>query len=169
MFYKTIFSTLLAFSITFFSLSAQAVETQPADNDTLPDAMQHQAQAPEVNFDHLRDPFTSFLTTVAMRGRLLLNQRRSKLANREPEPLEFFDLSALTLVGVFSIGEKRVAMVQDTKGKGYTVSRGNHMGKNNGRVEKIDVDTVYLVEQIVNPAGDIIDQQVKLTLKAVNL
>jgi type IV pilus assembly protein PilP len=42
------------------------------------------------------------------------------------------------------------------------------MGKNNGRVEKITDDSVYLVEQVVNPAGDIVDRQVTLTLKEVN-
>jgi len=42
------------------------------------------------------------------------------------------------------------------------------MGTNNGRIEKIDNNTVYLVEQVLNPAGEIVDHQVTLTLKEVN-
>ena len=42
------------------------------------------------------------------------------------------------------------------------------MGKNNGRIEKLTDDTIFLVEQDINPAGNIIDKQVTLTMKEVN-
>ncbi len=140
----------------------------PADDEPLPDAMQHVEQAPEVDFANLRDPFASYLALVAERGRALLEVQRLRLENREREELENFDLSTLKLVGVYTMGEDRVAMVEDSTGAGHTVRRGNYMGKNNGRVEKIDFNTLYLVEQVMSPAGEIIDNQVTLTLEEVN-
>jgi len=168
MFQKVITPTFAMAMVISSTSYAQTVDTPKIVNQTTPDAMQHLVQAPDINFDTLRDPFASYLATVALRGRLLLAEKQSKLANRIRQPLEAFDLSTLTLTGILSMGEKRVAMIQDNQGQGYTVTRGDYMGKNSGRIEKIDLDTIYLVEQVVNPAGDIIDHQVTLTLKEVN-
>lgn len=168
MFHKVIVPTFTLAIFAALSTSAQAVEAPEPSSETIPDAMQHLVQAPDVNIETLRDPFASYLTTVAMRGRLLLAEKQSKLASRTRQPLEFFDLSTLTLTGIYSMGKKRVAMVQDNQGQGYRVTRGDYMGKSSGIIEKIDLNTLYLVEQVVNPAGDIIDHQVTLTLKEVN-
>ena len=138
------------------------------DIELVPDAMEHAIKAPEIDIANLRDPFSSYLALVAQRGRAILDDQRLRLENREREVLESFDLSTLKLVGVYSMGEDRVAMIEDNTGQGYTVRRGNYMGKNNGRIEKIDNDTLYLVEQAINPAGDVVDNQVTLTLKEVN-
>ena len=152
--------------------SAEGTNTAPSapenDIELIPDAMQHAVKAPEIDLANLRDPFASYLALVAQRGRAMLEDQRLRLENREREVLENFDLSTLKLVGVYSMGEDRVAMVEDNTGQGYTVRRGNYMGKNNGRIEKIDDDTLYLVEQVINPAGDVVDNQVTLTLKEIN-
>jgi len=168
MFHKLITPSFTLAIVASLSTPAFAVETSKSDAEAMPDAMQHLVKAPDIDFQTLRDPFASYLATVALRGRLLLAEKQSKLANRMRQPLEFFDLSTLTLTGIFSMGEKRVAMIQDNQGQGYTITRGDYMGKNSGLVEKIDLDTLYLVEQVVNPAGDIIDHQVTLTLREVN-
>ncbi|MDQ6994125.1 MAG: pilus assembly protein PilP [Mariprofundaceae bacterium] len=143
-------------------------QASSAPEPAIPDARQHQMKAPPIDFEHLRDPFTSYLDTIALRGQRLLKAQQSKLFNRKREPLEVFDLSTLSLVGIYKMGDQRVAMVQDSQGKGYTVHQGNYMGKNSGQVEKIDEDTIYLVERMLNAEGQIVDQQVTLTLKEVN-
>jgi type IV pilus assembly protein PilP len=125
-------------------------------------------KAPEIDFANLRDPFESYLTVVAARNKASLVKQTIRKSSRKPEFLESFDLSLLKLVATFSMGSERVAMVEDSQGKGYIVRRGNYMGKNNGRIEKLTEDTIFLVEQIVNPAGDITDRQVTLTMKEVN-
>ncbi|MDQ6952539.1 MAG: pilus assembly protein PilP [Mariprofundaceae bacterium] len=132
------------------------------------DQKTHQARAPYIDFEHLRDPFASYLVTIAMRGQRLLKTQEYKLANRKREPLEVFDLNTLLLVGIYQMGDRHVAMVQDSQGKGYMVKQGSYMGKKSGRIEKIDSDTIYVVEKILNIEGQIIDQQVTLTLKEVN-
>jgi len=143
-------------------------EAATPPESTMPDARQHQVKAPVIDFEHLRDPFASYLKTIALRGQRLLQAEQSKLANRKREPLEVFDLSTLSLVGIYKMGSKRVAMVQDSQGKGYTVSKGDYMGKNSGRIDKIDDNTVYLVEKKLNIEGQIVDHKVALTLKEVN-
>lgn len=171
--------SLFIAAVFFGSAAAYAVDPAPAaanakpvaaetDNEELPDAMQHLVTAPPIDFDNLRDPFASYLATVAARGQRILQEKRMQLANRPREALENFDLATLKLVAIYRQGEERVAMVEDATGKGYIVRRGNYMGTNNGRIEKIDADTLYLVEQVLNPAGEIIDHQVTLTLKEVN-
>jgi type IV pilus assembly protein PilP len=166
-------SRILMFCCCLFaSIQFATAATEPAapadDNSLLPDASQHMLKAPEIDFANLRDPFASYLALVAQRGRAILDDQRLRLENRDRELLESFDLGTLRIVGVYSMGEDQVAMIEDAAGKGHTVRRGNYMGKNNGRIEKIDSSTIYLVEQIINPAGDVVDNQVTLTLKEVN-
>ncbi len=150
------------------AVAADSAATPDTDTELIPDAMQRMQKAPDIDFENLRDPFASYLALVARRGRAILDDQRLRLANRDREILETFDLSTLKLVATYSMGKDQVAMIEDATGKGYTVRRGNYMGKNNGRIEKIDSSTLYLVEQIINPAGDIVDNQVTLTLKEVN-
>ncbi|MDX8405879.1 MAG: pilus assembly protein PilP [Mariprofundus sp.] len=146
-------------------LSPAAYATPDTD---VPDAMQHLVTAPEIDFVNLRDPFASYLARVSTNGNSTLLENQMRLSNREREELEFFDLTSLKLVAIFSMGGERVAMIQDAASKGYTIRRGNYLGKNNGKIEKITDDTIYLVEQVLDPAGDIIDRQVTLTLNEVN-
>ena len=147
-----------------------ALAAPQSDNGkpAMPDAMRHMVKAPEIDFSNMRDPFESYLTIVAARNKSALVKQAVRKSNRTPEFLEDFDLSSLKLVAIFSMGGERVAMVEDTLGKGYIVRRGNYMGRNNGHIEKLTDDTIFLVEQAVNPAGDITDRQVTLTMKEVN-
>lgn len=133
-----------------------------------PDAMRHMVVAPEIDFANLRDPFESYLEVVAARNKAAQEKRTAQKSNRTPELLEGFDLDTLKLVAIFSMGDQRVAMVEDAQGKGHLVSTGSYMGKNNGRIEKLTTDTIFLVEQILDPAGDLIERQVTLTMKEVN-
>ena len=158
-------AALLSLAVNINHASATTTTT---DSANVPDAMQHMVRAPDINFAELRDPFASYLARVAVQGRSTLLENQRRLTNRNREKLESYDLEALKLVAIFSMGGERVAMVEDTANKGFIVRRGNYMGKHNGKIEKIDDNTVFLVEQILNPAGDIIDRQVTLTMKEVN-
>lgn len=132
-----------------------------------PDAMKHMVVAPDIDFANLRDPFASYLAKVKNAPSPLVDNKRM-ISSHDHEKLEDFDLGTLSLVAIFSMGGERVAMVQDATAKGYIVRRGNFMGKNNGKIEKITDDTIFLVEQVLNPAGEVIDRQVTLTMKEVN-
>jgi len=158
---------LLAICLTGV-FTASAEDAAPTEEEIAPDAMRHQITAPEIDFANLRDPFSSYLVRMALRGKATLLDTQMRLSNRKREKLEDYDLSTLNLVAIFKMGGEHVAMVEDTTAKGFIVRRGNYLGQNNGKIEKITDDTVFLVEQVLNPAGEIIDRQVTLTMKEVN-
>jgi type IV pilus assembly protein PilP len=148
---------------TAFAASDAGAKDAPA-----PNAMRHMVTAPEIDFVNLRDPFESYLALTKTRGISIPGASKLRINDRKHEFLEGFDLASLKLVAIFSMGGERVAMVQDATNKGYVVRRGNYLGKNNGHIEKITGDTVFLVEQAVDPAGGITDRQVSLTLNEIN-
>jgi len=155
-------------SLTQFITASHAL----AQDSDFPDAMQHMVKAPDIDFSNLRDPFASYLIRVTSRDQTIqttsIEQPQIKQDNREREKLEHYDLDTLRLVAIFSMGGERVAMVEDSTSKGYIIRRGNYLGKNNGQIEKITDSTIFLVEEVLNPAGDVIDRQVSLTLNEVN-
>ena len=132
--------------------------------DALPDAMQHLATAPHFNIKRLRDPFASYLALVTQHSNKVLQARKIKLASRPKEPLEAFDLSTLKLVAIYGMHGRRVAMFEDNEGKGHTVEVGNHMGKYNGKITAIDDTAVHLLEEMINPLGEIEHKELLLTL-----
>ena len=167
-----LFIPLLSLLFVLQPLSLQAAVEEPIDQESeaMPDAMSHLMVAPDVDIQNIRDPFlSSFEKNRIEDAKRFKNRRQLPENKRKREVLEFFDLSTLKLVATFKkSGGEWVASVQDNSGKAYTVRRGNYIGKRGGRIEKIDGKTVYLVEQAINPAGEIIDRQVTLTLSEVN-
>jgi len=127
-------------------------------------------KAPNIDIANIRDPFLSSFEKNRLEESTRFKSRKQLPVNkRKRDALEFFDLSTLSLVATFQKkGHAWVASVQDSTGKGYTVRRGDYVGKRGGRIEKIDDKTVYLVEQMLNPEGKVIDRQVTLTLAEVN-
>jgi len=167
-----LFIPLLSLLFLLQPLSAQAAVEEPIDQESeaMPDAMSHLMIAPDIDIQNIRDPFlSSFDKNRIEEAKRFKNRRLLPENKRKREVLEFFDLSTLKLVATYKkAGGEWVASVQDSTGKAYTVRRGNYIGKRGGRIEKIDGKTVYLVEQAINPAGEIIDHQVTLTLAEVN-
>ncbi|MDX8408832.1 MAG: pilus assembly protein PilP [Mariprofundales bacterium] len=134
----------------------------------LPDAMRHLARAPRFDIDTLRDPFASYLAAVAKNNEQVLQRRKANLASRPREALEAFDLSTLHLVAIYSMGGKRVAMLEDSEGKGHVVTVGNYMGKYNGKITAIDANAVHLSEEVMNPAGAVVHKEVLMALIDAN-
>ncbi len=151
--------------------AAQAAEAKPAaaEEEVLPDAMSRLIKAPDIDIENIRDPFLSSFEKARIEEEKRFKKYKQRPENkRKRDVLESFDLSALTLVGTYKkSGKEWIASVQDPSGKAYTVRRGSYIGKLGGRVEKIDGTTIYVVEQALNPAGDLIDRQVTLTLSEV--
>lgn len=166
------FISLLSLMFLLSPITIHAAIEEPLDQESeaMPDAMSHLMVAPNIDIQNIRDPFlSSFEKNRIEEAKRFQNRRQLPENKRKHEVLEFFDLSTLNLVATFKkSGGEWVASVQDTTGKAYTVRRGNYIGKRGGRIEKIDGQTVYLVEQSINPAGDIVDKQVTLTLAEVN-
>ncbi|MCG8688079.1 MAG: pilus assembly protein PilP, partial [Desulfobacterales bacterium] len=63
-------------------------------------------------------------------------------------PLEKMDISQIKLVAVIEMKGRSVAMVEEASGKGYEVSVGTYMGKNNGQVTAINSDGITVKEYV---------------------
>jgi type IV pilus assembly protein PilP len=66
---------------------------------------------------------------------------------RALSPLQRFGLEQLKLRGIMSIENKKVAIVEDPKGKTYVIVKGTAIGQNNGKVSSILDDQVIVEEQ----------------------
>ena len=102
----------------------------------------------------LRDPFRSF------------EWERDKLAEAEVRgPLEEFDVSQLSVVGVvWNVGNAR-ALIQDPSGQGFIVSEGARVGKNDGRIIKIDDSVVVIKETYVDLMGQESTKDIELRIR----
>ena len=158
----------IALAMPLQASAAKAEKPQVVAGEVVPDAMGYMVKGPDIEVESMRDPFVSPMGQIAERKRQLLLKKQPNLGKRKREKLESFDLSELKLVAIYSMGKDRVALIQDNRGNGYSVRRKNYMGKDSGRVEKITVDSLLLIESALNPAGDLIEREVVLTLKEVN-
>lgn len=104
-----------------------------------------------------RDPFRSFewerleveLSDVEARG-----------------PLEQFDVNQLTVVGLVWSQDNARALVQDPSGMSYIVDRGARIGKNEGRVTRIDDNLVVVRETYVDFLGEETTKDVEMRVRA---
>ena len=99
----------------------------------------------------LPDPFKSYI-------------RRNQVDRDDVlvSPLERFDLSQLVVTGIIWGSKNPHALIEDPTGKGYIVNEGAGVGKNKGRIIRIDDNRVIVKETYV-------DFQDKATSKEVEM
>lgn len=99
-----------------------------------------------------RDPFRSLAREMRLRGTMAST------------PLERFDLSQISLTGIVWNNQRPRALVKDPAGKGYIVAVGTPIGKNEGRVLKIDENKVVVKETYVDYMGKATTKDIELRL-----
>jgi type IV pilus assembly protein PilP len=96
--------------------------------------------------------------------------KKVETAKREREgagtPLEKMELAELKLVAVVWDIPKPRAMVEDKGGKGYILTVGTRIGKNQGQVSKITPEGLVVSEKTEAPDGKIKTREVPLRLYA---
>lgn len=102
-----------------------------------------------------KDPFRSFI----------LEQAKQR-ANEEIGPLEQFDISQLAVVAVVWDTHQPRALIADPSGRPYIVAEGAEVGKNDGRVVKIDDDIVVVKETYVDWLGEKTTKDIEMRLKS---
>jgi Tfp pilus assembly protein PilP len=102
-----------------------------------------------------KDPFRSFI----------LEQARQR-ANEEVGPLEQFDISQLAVVAVVWDTHEPRALIADPSGRPYIIGEGAEVGKNDGRVVKIDDDIVVVKETYVDWLGEKTTKDIEMRLKS---
>ena len=84
----------------------------------------------------------------------------------EASPLERFDLSQLVVMGIiWGVDEPR-ALVRDPTGKGYIVRAGTPIGKNKGRILRIEDNKVVVKETYLDHLDRATTKEVELELYA---
>lgn len=79
-------------------------------------------------------------------------------------PLEKVGLNQLRLVAVILMEKRQLAMVEEASGKGYEVSIGTYIGKNQGRVSEIKESSIVITELVRDFKGRLKErvQEIKL-------
>jgi len=101
------------------------------------------------------DPFRSYV------------RRQVTLDNEEgSSPLERFDLSQLIVMGIIWGVEEPRALIKDPTGKGYIVRTGTPIGKNKGRILRIEDNKVVVKETYLDHLDRATTKEVELELYA---
>jgi type IV pilus assembly protein PilP len=79
-------------------------------------------------------------------------------------PLERYDIGTFRLVAIGGSNGKRVAIVEDSKGKSFSLYRNSKIGMNEGRVINILDDQVIIMEEVMDATGKITPGRVILKL-----
>jgi len=88
-----------------------------------------------------------------------------KREKRIPQtPLEKIELNQLRLRAIILASSGNRALVEESSGKGYILTKGTYIGRNEGIVTKIQKDKVIVEETIRSIQGDITTQETELKL-----
>ena len=94
-----------------------------------------------------------------------LNRINKPDRNRKKEPLEFFNLSELKIVGILKQRDKRWGLIKAVDAAPiYKVEKGSHLGKNYGEVEEVKDDGLLIVEKIQESGSIWVDRKRVLKL-----
>ncbi|RME26414.1 MAG: hypothetical protein D6798_06750 [Deltaproteobacteria bacterium] len=100
-----------------------------------------------------RDPFRSFLSSG------------ERVGDDVPQtPLQRYEVDQYQLVGIIWGVERPRALVQDPEGVGHVLEVGTYIGKNWGKVTAINPDAVIVTEEYQTFKGDLVVNDIKLTL-----
>jgi len=84
-------------------------------------------------------------------------------------PLQRFSLDEFNLVAVGGTTYKKIAIVENSKGKSYSLFMNSKIGMNEGRVVDIRDDRVIILERIRDAEGKITARRVALKLMKDNI
>jgi Tfp pilus assembly protein PilP len=104
-----------------------------------------------------RDPFRSFEWEQ-------LRREISDAGSRSP--LEQFDVMQLDVVGVVWNAQNARALIQDPSGMSYIVGEGARVGKNEGRVTRIDDNLVVVKETYVDFMGEETTKDIEMRIRS---
>lgn len=125
---------------------AKAAEAETAQSSD--DSIALELYNPAGKVDPFAPLFKEEQIVTPTEGIVKKRQRRAHLT-----PLEKVDLSQLTLLGTILAPSGNRAMVADTDGKGYVVTKGTYIGMSSGRVVDILRDRIVVEEEVENILG----------------
>jgi len=122
------------------------------------------------------DPFRSLI--LGKKEQIKQEEERRKIEEAKEEdkfkkelekipltPLQKFELASIKIVAIIWGGVGRYALVETPDGKGYTIKKGTHIGKNRGIVRNLTADTVTVEEKYQDVDKKVKTRTVELKLK----
>lgn len=128
--------------------SVQKVEVpEPEKPDLLPlEAPAPEETTPSVRSKTKRDPFRSF---IEIKTRVSPVRKPRKIMT----PLQRYSLDQLKVVGIVQGFKVHLALLEDDVGKGYTVSIGEAVGNQGGKIAAIQPDRIIIKETYQDALG----------------
>ncbi len=121
-------------------------------NNILAKRMAAREGPPMYNPEGKIDPFMPLFKEEVPKEEVAVKEPKKK--KRIPRtPLERIDISQLELVGIVKATGNEKAVVEESSGKGYIVTKGTYMGRNGGRVTDILNDRIIVEEEVVDVLG----------------
>jgi type IV pilus assembly protein PilP len=141
----------------------EAVKKEPAKKPAGTDAAAMQKTefaAADYHYDPMGkiDPFVPLVRELEGMDEQVMNQGPLT-------PLQRYALAELKLVAVIVAGDQSKAMVEDSTGDGYILTKGTMIGNKHGEVAEIKHNEVVIVEKEINPStGGVVQKRVSLVL-----
>lgn len=138
----------------FDDIRAEMQRLDERPTGTVPDVPEYESQ--ELFFYSASDMRSPFRSPVQEQEALptIVDSGVAPDSDREPEALESFSLSTLTMVGhIESAGGGLRALVVDPTGELHQVRPGQYMGQNHGRVVSVTAQRVELQEIVPSGRG----------------
>lgn len=85
--------------------------------------------------------------------------------DRPKEYLERFELDTLMMVGTFAQGDDYWGLIRDPDGVIHRVSVSQYLGKNHGRITRIEPSEVVLSELITDGSGGWLEREASMALE----
>jgi type IV pilus assembly protein PilP len=119
------------------------------------------AQVNQMDFSNTKDPFKPFIAIKALTPAELAKQQQEL---KPILPLHSFDVSLFRLIGVVTDVKGNRAMVVDPAKKGYVLKVGMTIGKNEGKIVKIDTTGVVVIEQFRDENNKVRKETIRIPL-----
>jgi type IV pilus assembly protein PilP len=119
------------------------------------------AQSNQMDFSTKKDPFKPYISVKAVTPAELAKQKQEL---KPTLPLHSFDVSQFRLIGTVGDAKGNKAMVVDPAGKGYVLKIGMSIGKNEGKVVRIDTGGVDIVEQFRDENNKVRKETIRIPL-----
>ena len=113
----------------------------------------------------LRDPFSPPVDVVIQKKKGPIDYSISPDTNRPKEYLESFNLATLKMVGSIERDASVWALINDGQGGIYTVTNGNYLGLNHGRVTETTEGHLYLLEIVPDGQGGWLERPQRLAVE----
>jgi len=83
---------------------------------------------------------------------------------RQKTPLEKIEISQLRLRAIIIAASGNRALVEESTGKGYVITKGTYIGRNDGKITKILKDKVIIEEMVEDIEGKMVIQEKEIKL-----